>query len=96
MGYRNSEGYSDPAAGDAINGVRKEEIQRMREKQHNLKRGEVIRIKDSIETPDGKRVKIMEMTVKELYAHCLLLDGKNDIRRCPDYWTLKKIRVQGR
>ena len=96
MGYRNSEGYIDPTAGDAINGVRKEEIQRMREKQHNLKRGEVIRIKDSIETPDGKRVKIMEMTVKELYAHCVLLEGKNDIRRCPGYWTLKKIRVQGR
>ena len=93
MGYRNSEGYSDPTAGDAINGVRKEEIQRMREKQHNLKRGEVIRIKDSIETPDGKRVKIMEMTVKELYAHCVLLEGKNGIRRCPDYRKLKRLRV---
>lgn len=42
MGYRNSEGYIDPTAGAAINGVRKEEVQRMREKQHNLKRGEVI------------------------------------------------------
>lgn len=96
MGYRNSEGYSDPTAGDAINGVRKEEVRRMREKQHNLKRGEVIRIKESVETPDGKRVKTMEMTVKELYAHCVLLEGKNGVRRCPDYWTLKKIRVQGR
>ena len=93
MGYRNSEGYIDPTAGDAINGVRKEEIQRMREKQRNLKRGEVIRIKENIETPDGKRVKTMEMTVKELYAHCVLLEGKNGIRRCPDYWKLKKIRV---
>ena len=79
MGYRNSEGYIDPTAGDAINGVRKEEIQRMREKQRNLKRGEVIRIKENIETPDGKRVKTMEMTVKELYAHCVLLEGKNGI-----------------
>ena len=96
MGYRNSEGDIDPTAGDAINGVRKEEVQRMREKQHNLKRGEVIRIKESVETPDGKRVKTMEMTVKELYAHCVLLEGKNGIRRCPDYWTLKKIRIQGR
>ena len=91
--YKNHEGYPDPTQGDAINGVRKEEIQRMREKQHNLKRGEVIRIKDSIETPDGKRVKIMEMTVKELYANCVLLEGKKGIRRCPDYWMLKKIRV---
>lgn len=76
MGYRNHEGYPDPTQGDAINGVRKEEIQRMREKQHNLKRGEVIQIKESIETPDGKRVKTMEMTVKELYVHCVLLEGK--------------------
>lgn len=91
--YKNHEGYPDPTQGDAINGVRKEEIQRMREKQHNLKRGEVIRIKDSIETPDGKRIKIMEMTVKELYANCVLLEGKKGIRRCPDYWMLKKIRV---
>ena len=93
MGYRNSEGYIDPTAGDAINGVRKEEIQRMREKQRNLKRGEVIRIKENIETPDGKRIKTMEMTVKELYAHCVLLEGKNGDRRCPNYWALKKIRV---
>ncbi|MDO4601993.1 MAG: hypothetical protein Q4B37_06955 [Eubacteriales bacterium] len=91
--YKNHEGYPDPTQGDAINGVRKEEIQRMREKQHNLKRGEVIRIKDSIETPDGKRIKIVEVTVKELYANCVLLEGKNGIRRCPDYWMLKKIRV---
>lgn len=96
MGYRNSEGYSDPTAGDAINGVRKEEVQRMREKQHNLKRGEAIRIKESVETPDEKRAKTMEMTVKELYAHCVLLEGKNGVRRCPNYWALKKIRVQGR
>lgn len=93
MGYRNHEGYPDPTQGNAINGVRKEEIQRIREKQHNLKRGEVIRIKESIETPDGKRVKIMEMTVKELYAHCVLLEGNNGDRRCPNYWALKKIRV---
>lgn len=57
MGYRNHEGYPDPTQGDALNGVRKEEIQRMREKQHNLKRGEIIWIKESVDTPDGKRVK---------------------------------------
>ena len=50
MGYRNSEGHIDPTAGAAINGVRKEEVQRMREKQHNLKRGEVIWIKESVDT----------------------------------------------
>ena len=93
MGYRNSEGYIDPTAGAAINGVRKEEVQRMREKQHNLKRGEVIWIKESVDTPDGKRVKTMEMTVKELYVHCVLLEDKNGVRKCPDYWKLKRLRV---
>lgn len=91
--HKNHEGYPDPTQGDAINGVRREEIQRMREKQHNLKRGEVIWIKESVDTPDGKRVKTMEMTVKELYAHCVLLEGKNGIQRCPDYWKLKRLRV---
>lgn len=93
MGYRNHEGYPDPTQGNAINGVRKEEIQRMREKQHNLKRGEVIRIRDTIDTPDGKKTKTMEVTVKELYPHCVLLEGKNGFHKCPDYWKLKKIKV---
>ena len=78
------------------NGVRREEIQRIREKQHNLKRGEgKLWIRESIDTPDGKRVKTMEMTVKELYAHCVLLEGKNGIQRCPDYWKLKKTACIG-
>ena len=91
--YKNHEGYPDPTQGNAINGVRKEEIQRLREKQHNLKRGEVIRIRENIDTPDGKKTKTTEVTVKELYAHCVLLEGKNGFRRCPDYWKLKRLRV---
>lgn len=42
---------------------------------------------------DGKKTKTTEVTVKELYAHCVLLEGKDGVRRCPDYWKLKKIRV---
>lgn len=91
--YKNHEGYPDPTQGDAINGVRKEEIQRMREQKYNLKRGETIRIRENIDTPDGKRVKTTEMAVKELYAHCVLLEDKNGFHRCPDYWKLKRLRV---
>lgn len=40
MTYRNHEGYPDPTSGRAINGVRWEELQRLREKEHNLKRGQ--------------------------------------------------------
>lgn len=90
MGYRNHEGYPDPTQGNAINGVRKEEIQRMREKQHNLKRGEVIRIRDTIDTPDGKKTKTMEVTVKELYPHCVLLEGKKWIPQMPRLLEIEK------
>lgn len=37
MTYRNHEGYPDPTSGRAINGVRWEELQQLREKEHNLK-----------------------------------------------------------
>lgn len=42
MTYRNHEGYPDPTSGRAINGVRWEELPRLREKEHNLKRGQQI------------------------------------------------------
>ena len=42
MTYRNHEGYPDPTSGRAINGVRWEELQRLREKEHNLKRGQQV------------------------------------------------------
>lgn len=37
MTYKNKEGYPDPTSGRAINGVRWEELQQLREKEHNLK-----------------------------------------------------------
>ena len=42
MTYKNYEGYPDPTASKAVNGVRKEERQQMLEKQHGLKRGQKI------------------------------------------------------
>lgn len=42
MTYKNHEGYPDPTSGRAINGVRWEELQQLREKEHNLKRGQQI------------------------------------------------------
>ena len=37
MPYKNHEGYPDPTSGRAINGVRWEELQQLREKEHHLK-----------------------------------------------------------
>lgn len=42
MTYKNKEGYPDPTSGRAINGVRWEELQQLREKEHNLKRGQQV------------------------------------------------------
>lgn len=39
---KNHEGYPDPTANEAINGVRKEEKQRLLEKKHGFKRGEKV------------------------------------------------------
>lgn len=91
--YKNSEGYPDPTQGQALNGVRKEEIQRLREKQHNLKRGEIIRIKVRDEDVAGRAVKTAKVKVIELYAHCVLLEDEKGFRSCPDYWKLNRLRV---
>ena len=50
----------------------------------------MIRIKESVETPDGKRVKTMEMTVKELYAHCVLLEGRMGRSEMPGLLEIEK------
>lgn len=42
MTYKNKEGYPDPTQGDALNGVRREEKQRLLEKKHGFKRGQKI------------------------------------------------------
>ena len=43
---KNHEGYPDPTANEAINGVRKEEKQRLLEKKHGFKRGEKVTLQE--------------------------------------------------
>ena len=60
MTYRNHEGYPDPTSGRAINGVRWEELQKLREKEHNLKRGQQVALyvkSQSEESCDRGRIK---------------------------------------
>lgn len=81
MTYKNKEGYPDPTSGRAINGVRWEELQQLREKEHNLKRGQqvILYVKSqSEESSDRGRIKKSEKVRKsywivELYRHCVLL-----------------------
>ena len=42
--YKNNEGYADPTAGKAINGVRREEYQKYLEELHGVKRGQIITV----------------------------------------------------
>lgn len=59
MTYKNHEGYPDPTQGNALNGVRKEERQKMLEKKYGLKRGQKIRIteisRDEMHKPAKKK-----------------------------------------
>lgn len=40
--HKNNEGYADPTAGKAINGVRREEYQKYLEELHGVKRGQIV------------------------------------------------------
>lgn len=69
MTYRNHEGYPDPTSGRAINGVRWEELQRLREKEHNLKRGQRVTLYvkcQSEEARDRGRAKNSEKNQKAI------------------------------
>lgn len=70
MTYKNYEGYPDPTASKAVNGVRKEERQQMLEKQHGLKRGQKIVITEMSrdEMHKAAKKKKKTYTVIELYT----------------------------
>ena len=42
--YKNSEGLSDPTAGQALSNISWEQLQQDREKEHGLKRGQEIEV----------------------------------------------------
>lgn len=89
---KNKEGYPDPTAAYAINGVRWEELQRMREKEHGIKRGETLtlRIAEREEGSGAVRTKQRRMKVIELYKHFALLESSIGIRESMSYWKLEK------
>lgn len=93
MTYKNYEGYPDPTASKAVNGVRKEERQQMLEKQHGLKRGQKIVITEMSrdEMHKAAKKKKKTYTVIELYTHCVLLKGPRGIGICPNYAQLREI-----
>lgn len=93
MTYKNHEGYPDPTSGRVINGVRWEELQQLREKEHNLKRGQKIVITEMSrdEMHKAAKKKKKTYTVIELYTHCVLLKGPRGIGICPNYAQLREI-----
>ena len=97
MTYKNHEGYPDPTQGNALNGVRKEERQKMLEKKYGLKRGQKITIteisRDEMYKPAKKKEKIY--TVIELYKHCVLLKDENGFCTAHSYIQLQSLMRGG-
>lgn len=93
MTYKNHEGYPDPTQGNALNGVRKEERQKMLEKKYGLKRGQKITIteisRDEMHKLAKKKKKIY--TVIELYKRCVLLKDENGFCTAPSYIRLQSL-----
>lgn len=96
MTYKNHEGYPDPTSGRAINGVRWEELQQLREKEHNLKRGQKIAIIETCkeEHKPAREVKRI-YTVIELYRYCVLLKDEKGYRTAPSYIQLQSLMRGG-
>lgn len=93
MDYKNHEGYPDPTQGEAVNGVWKEEKQRMPEKKYGFKRGQKVDTYEIYKPEEHKPAKKRKKTykVKELYPHCILLENKKGQKICPPYAKLRKM-----
>lgn len=91
--YRNNEGISDPTPGQAISNIRWEELQKEREKEHGLKRGQKITVKLVDQTePHGKtKTKFKTYRIVELYKHCVLLADEHGGRTAPPYTKLRRM-----
>lgn len=93
--YKNSEGLSDPTAGQALSNISWEQLQQDREKEHGLKRGQEIEVHILEQTEErGKKWKIKKYRVIELYKHCVLLEDGNGMRTAPPYSKLRSM-MQG-
>lgn len=93
--HKNHEGYPDPTTNEAINGVRREEKQRLLEQKYGFARGQKVetytyyRPEGKRSRPAKKRKKIY--TVVELYPYCILLEGRKGQRICPPYSKLREM-----
>lgn len=88
---KNKEGYPDPTAEYAINKARWEELQKLREKEHRIRRGEILTLKYMEREDEGERTKKME--VIGLYKHFVLLRSREGIRESMSCRELNRRRV---
>lgn len=104
MAYKNHEGFPDPTAGEAINGVRREELRRLRweelqqarERQHGIRRGEVLTLTTEKKQSDGRILLQKErVRVLELYRYHALVENQIGFRSCYQYWHMKKCMKRG-
>ena len=92
----NNEKYKDPTAEYAIAEAEKwGRQQRKLEKEHGIKRGDVIQIiQASYSSGEGKIIrKKIKGTVKALYPHVVELQLANGLTRSLTYWELDKLKV---
>lgn len=91
--YKNHEGYTDNTQGEAVNGVRREELQRIREQEHGFKRGDTYTIYIKERAPVGNKhiVKKKRVRIIELYKHVVLIEDSRGIRSAPSYWTFSRM-----
>lgn len=93
MTYKNHEGYPDPTQGQAINGVRWEELQRMREEQYGIKRGDILTLQITRKNSDGtKSCKSERVRVLSLYQHHVLVENQLGVKNCYQYWFIEHHR----
>ena len=60
--YKNSEGLSDPTAGQALSNISWEQLQQDREKEHGLKRGQEVEVHVLEQTEErGKKMENKEI-----------------------------------
>ena len=94
----NHEKYKDSTAEWAIAEAEKWERQQKRlEKEHGIKRGDIIQIiSTSYASGDGKIIiKKVKARVKALYPHVVQLQLPNGITRSPTYWELERLKAGG-
>ena len=93
MTHKNHEGYPDPTSGQAMQRTHWEELQQLREKEHNLKRGQKLVITEMCRDEIHKTARVVKKTytVIELYKRCTLLENEKGTRSAPSYLRLQKM-----